>query len=50
MNIMEKLGLAALHRMDPERAHDLSIRALSSGLVPLPGSPVTSDRLRCRVA
>ena len=50
MNMMEKLGLAALHRMDPERAHDLSIRALSSGLVPLPGSPVTSDRLRCRVA
>lgn len=50
MNTLEKLGLAALHRMDPERAHDLSIRALSSGLVPLPGSPVTSDRLRTRVA
>jgi dihydroorotate dehydrogenase len=36
--------------MDPERAHDLSIRALSSGLVWLPGSPVTSDRLRLRLA
>lgn len=50
MNVMEKLGLAALHRMDPERAHDLSIRALSAGLVRLPGSPATSDRLRCRLA
>ncbi|VDS08966.1 Dihydroorotate dehydrogenase (quinone) [Paracoccus haematequi] len=50
MNLVEKLGLAALHRLDPERAHDLSIRALSSGLVPLPGSPVTSDRLRVTLA
>ncbi len=50
MKLVEKLGLAALHRMDPERAHDLSIRALSAGLAPLPGSPVTSDRLRTRVA
>lgn len=50
MNLVEKLGLAALHRLDPERAHDLSIRALSTGLVPLPGSPVTSDRLRVTLA
>jgi dihydroorotate dehydrogenase len=50
MNIVEKLGLAALHRMDPERAHDLSIRALSAGLAPLPGSPFTSDRLRVTLA
>ncbi|WEF23478.1 quinone-dependent dihydroorotate dehydrogenase [Paracoccus sp. S3-43] len=50
MNLVEKFGLAALHRMDPERAHDLSIRALSAGLVPLPGSPVTSDRLRVTLA
>lgn len=50
MNMMEKLGLAALHRLDPERAHDLSIRALSAGLVPLTGAPATSDRLRCRLA
>ena len=50
MNLVEKIGLAALHRLDPERAHDLSIRALLSGLVPLPALPVTSDRLRTRLA
>ena len=50
MTMVEKLGLAALHRLDPERAHDLSIRALSAGLVPLPGSPFTSDRLRVKLA
>ena len=50
MKLVEKIGLAALHRLDPERAHDLSIRALSSGLVPLPGAPVMSDRLRTRLA
>lgn len=50
MNIVERMGLAALHRLDPERAHDLSIRALRSGMVPLPGSPVTSDRLRTTLA
>ncbi|KGJ04714.1 dihydroorotate oxidase A [Paracoccus halophilus] len=50
MNPIERLGLAALHRLDPERAHDLSIMALSRGLVPLPGGPVTSDRLRLMLA
>ncbi|WP_299838555.1 quinone-dependent dihydroorotate dehydrogenase [uncultured Paracoccus sp.] len=50
MNMLEKLGVAALHRLDPEQAHDLSIRALAAGLVPLPGAPVTSDRLRLRLA
>lgn len=50
MSIVERIGLAALHRFDPERAHDLSIRALSSGLVPLHGGPVTSDRLKVSLA
>lgn len=50
MNLIEKLGLTALHKLDPERAHDLSIQALRLGLVPLPGSPITSDRLRTRLA
>ncbi|WP_282603760.1 quinone-dependent dihydroorotate dehydrogenase [Paracoccus sp. PARArs4] len=50
MSIIEKLGLAALHRMDPERAHDLSIRALQTGLVPPAGAPVTSPRLQTRLA
>lgn len=49
MSLIESLGLAALHRMDPERAHGLALRALHSGLVPLPG-PVTSPRLTCRLA
>ncbi|TDK48776.1 quinone-dependent dihydroorotate dehydrogenase [Antarcticimicrobium luteum] len=49
MNLLEKAGLALLHRVDPEVAHGLSIRALKMGLVPGPG-PVTSPRLRCRLA
>ncbi len=49
MKLTEKLGLAALHRLDPETAHGLSIKALKSGLAPTPG-PVTSDRLKTRVA
>lgn len=49
MNLLESIGLAALRRVDPERAHGLAIRALTSGVVPLPG-PVTSVRLRTTVA
>ena len=49
MSLLESLGLAALRRIDPETAHGLAIRALTSGLVPLPG-PVTSDRLKTRIA
>ncbi len=49
MKLTEKLGLAALHRLDPETAHGLSIKALTSGLAPTPG-PVTSDRLKTRIA
>ncbi|MFD3191977.1 quinone-dependent dihydroorotate dehydrogenase [Sedimentitalea sp. HM32M-2] len=49
MSALERLGLAALHRMDPETAHGMALRALRAGLAPAPG-PITSDRLRCRVA
>ncbi|KIC43172.1 diguanylate cyclase [Ruegeria sp. ANG-R] len=49
MKLTEKLGLAALHRLDPETAHGLSIKALKSGLAPMPG-PVTSDRLKTELA
>lgn len=49
MNLLEKAGLAALHRIDPETAHGLALKALRSGLVPLPG-PVTSDRLKTTIA
>ena len=45
----ERLGLALLHRCDPERAHGLSIAALKAGLVPLPGV-TTSPRLRTTLA
>ncbi len=45
----ERLGLAALHRLDPECAHALSLRALRCGLVPLP-RPVSTRRLACRLA
>ena len=47
--MIERLGLAVLHRIDPEAAHGLSLRALQAGLVPLPG-PVTGARLATRLA
>ncbi len=49
MKLTEKLGLAALHRMDPETAHGLSIKALKAGLAPVLG-PITSSRLSTEVA
>lgn len=49
MSLIERAGLALLHRCDPERAHGLSLAALTSGLVPLPG-PVTSLRLATTLA
>lgn len=49
MTLVERAGLALLHRCDPERAHALSLLALRSGLVPLPG-PVTSSRLATSLA
>ncbi len=49
MSGLERLGLAALHRLEPETAHKAAMMALRSGLTPLPGL-VTSDRLRCDVA
>lgn len=49
MTAVERLGLWALHRLDPERAHGLSLHALRIGLVPLPGL-VTSPRLAGNLA
>ena len=49
MSGAERLGLALLRRLDPERAHGVALKALRSGLVPLPGR-VTSPRLACDVA
>ena len=47
--MLESLGLALLHRVDPERAHGLSLRALSAGLVRLPGV-ISSPRLATTLA
>ena len=49
MKLIERLGLAALHKFDPETSHGLSIAALKSGLAPLSGQ-VTTPRLATTVA
>ena len=49
MAVMERLGLAGLHRIDPEAAHGLAIRALQMGLAPAPGA-ITTPRLATKVA
>ncbi|SDF61122.1 quinone-dependent dihydroorotate dehydrogenase [Sulfitobacter delicatus] len=47
--LLERLGLRALHQLDPEAAHGLAIRALRGRLAPAPG-PQTSPRLRTTLA
>nr|WP_146586307.1 quinone-dependent dihydroorotate dehydrogenase [Puniceibacterium confluentis] len=47
--IGERLGLALLHRFEPETAHRLALQALKLGAAPCPGL-VTSERLRTTVA
>lgn len=49
MTPLEKLGLIALRKVDPETAHGLAIKALKVGAAPLAGL-VTSERLRTSVA
>ena len=49
MTLRERLGLAALRRLDPEFGHGLALKGLRAGPVPLPG-PVTSARLRTPLA
>ncbi|WP_193140569.1 quinone-dependent dihydroorotate dehydrogenase [Meridianimarinicoccus sp. MJW13] len=49
MSLLERLGLKALHQMNPETAHGLAIAALNAGLVPGSG-PVTSPRLATTLA
>lgn len=49
MTLLERAGLAVLHRLDPERAHGLSILALRMGAVPLSGV-ITSPRLATTLA
>lgn len=47
--MLERLGLAALHRLDPETGHGLALMALRARIVPLPG-PFTTPRLRVQLA
>ncbi len=49
MTPVERLGLAFLHKFDPETAHGLSLTALRAGLVPLSGA-VSSPRLKTSLA
>ena len=49
MSLAERAGLALFHRLDPETAHGLALKALRAGLAPQPG-PVTSARLRTTLA
>ncbi len=49
MKLSERLGLAVLHRLDPETAHGMSIKALKSGLTPTNG-PVSTPRLKTSLA
>lgn len=49
MSVLERVGLTALRRLDPETAHGLALRAMRAGLTTTPG-PVTSSRLRCSLA
>lgn len=49
MSLIERAGLAALHHIEPEHAHTLSLLALRMGLAPLP-APFTSPRLATTLA
>jgi dihydroorotate dehydrogenase len=46
---VERAALAMLHRLDPETAHGLALRALAAGLGPR-GGPLTSPRLATTLA
>jgi len=49
MTLLERAGLAALHRIDPETGHGLALRALKAGLGPSKG-PVSTPRLSTQIA
>jgi len=49
VSLVERAGLALLHRLDPEVAHGLSLRALNAGLARGSG-PVTTARLKTVLA
>jgi len=45
MTPLERVGIAVMHRMDPETAHGLALKALQAGAAARPGR-MTSERLR----
>ena len=49
MSLIERLGLAALNRIDPETAHGLALRLLHTPLAPRPGI-YTSPALQTEIA
>ncbi len=49
MSLVERVGTGLLRRLDPEFAHGLALKLLHTPLAP-GGGPVTSDRLRTRLA
>lgn len=49
MNLLERVGLAALHCLDPERSHGLALAAMRAGLTPRLPAP-TSARLATDIA
>ena len=49
MKLLERAGLVLFSKLDPETAHSMALKALKSGLVPLPG-PITSARLQTNIA
>ncbi|MEL6913617.1 MAG: quinone-dependent dihydroorotate dehydrogenase [Pseudomonadota bacterium] len=48
MRVLDRVALTALHRLDPERAHGLALRALRAGLVP-PAKAAKGPRLATQV-
>jgi len=45
-HLKERLGLALLHRIDPETAHGLALKALRAGMVtPAGPPPMTTTRM-----
>ncbi len=49
MNLLEKIGLSAMFKLDPELGHSLAVKALNMGLVTSKG-PYTSDRLKTTIS
>ena len=49
MSLIERVGLAALRRIDPEIAHGLALKALHTPFAPSPG-PIESPRLMVSIS